>query len=456
MLHAGYGEAGRKMIQAHHRLKIGGNSMVGTAIHLGEARVALDVGAERIHFKNPLLPNTRSEIALPLHHAKETFGAMTVQSVEEQAFSQDDITTLQTLADFLATAVLHKKQLRRLQLAETILHQLRAHQVLTDATAQVYRSLGNQIENHFNNLTRTLARIDLENDRELIQAALDPLANSLVSLEPLVALSAAQIVRPVMLLDVLDTAIHQSELEPGEAAIAAPQNELLVMADSRLLHTGLAQIFTICQRAGASEIQIQVEPQPQLRQINLKITLQGKGLLAWRLDPYMLTAQAIKDRETASLDLYVALFAISRMQGRYSFTSQPGGDRVLLTITLIAAPAESWRSTQVKQGTILLIDDDDRWANWAADVLAEAGYTVYHRISPRSDAQAEWILIDQALRSDSLDNILAELQATGAADHAIMLTNTGQPSHTQLSLQVGFRATRFKPYTADELLRLLE
>ncbi len=105
VLRAGSGEAGHKMLEANHKLEVGGSSMIGTCIANAEARIALDVGAEAQFFRNPYLPNTRSEMALPLISRGQVLGALSIQSLEEAAFSQEDITSLQTLADQLANAI---------------------------------------------------------------------------------------------------------------------------------------------------------------------------------------------------------------------------------------------------------------------------------------------------------------------------------------------------------------
>ena len=66
ILRAGTGEAGTKMVAAGHRLLRGGASMIGWAISKGEARISQEVGTETVRFKNPLLPFTRSEVAIPI------------------------------------------------------------------------------------------------------------------------------------------------------------------------------------------------------------------------------------------------------------------------------------------------------------------------------------------------------------------------------------------------------
>ncbi len=105
VLRAGTGEAGAQMMARRHRLEVGGSSMIGQCVATGEARIALDVGAEAVRFDNPLLPETRSELALPLRSRGGVIGALTIQSVEAAAFGQEDIAVLQALADQLANAI---------------------------------------------------------------------------------------------------------------------------------------------------------------------------------------------------------------------------------------------------------------------------------------------------------------------------------------------------------------
>jgi signal transduction histidine kinase len=79
--------------------------MVGWCITHRQARIALDVGVDAVRFANPLLPLTRSEIALPLIAHGDVIGAMTIQSEMPSAFSRVDITALQAMADLVANAL---------------------------------------------------------------------------------------------------------------------------------------------------------------------------------------------------------------------------------------------------------------------------------------------------------------------------------------------------------------
>ncbi len=122
VLQAATGEAGRKMIENGHKLKIGEVGIVGHVTGSGKPRIALDVGSDAVHFKNPLLPETRSEMALPLKVGNRIIGALDVQSQYPSAFTADDITILQIMADQLAVAI---ENARLLKEYEQSLHELR-------------------------------------------------------------------------------------------------------------------------------------------------------------------------------------------------------------------------------------------------------------------------------------------------------------------------------------------
>jgi PAS domain S-box-containing protein len=115
VLHAGTGGAGRQMLRQHHQLPIAETSMIGWSILNREARIALDVGDEAVRFDNPLLPETRSEVALPLVSRGEVIGALTFQSIAGAAFTSEDVTVLQSMADLLANAINNARLYDQLQ-----------------------------------------------------------------------------------------------------------------------------------------------------------------------------------------------------------------------------------------------------------------------------------------------------------------------------------------------------
>ncbi|MBU0512618.1 MAG: GAF domain-containing protein, partial [Chloroflexi bacterium] len=105
VLTAASSDAGREMLASGHKLKIGETGIVGYVAGTGQPRISPDVGTDVEHYKNPNLPGTRSEMALPLKVGTQVIGALDVQSREESAFDDDDVQVLQTMADQLAIAI---------------------------------------------------------------------------------------------------------------------------------------------------------------------------------------------------------------------------------------------------------------------------------------------------------------------------------------------------------------
>lgn len=116
VLRAANSEGGWRMLARDHKLKVGEQGIVGYVTGTGNPRVQQQVtGEDSVYFSNPDLPQTRSEMALPLKVGTEIFGALDVQSTEEQAFTDEDIAVLQVLADSVAVAIQNTRLIQQLQ-----------------------------------------------------------------------------------------------------------------------------------------------------------------------------------------------------------------------------------------------------------------------------------------------------------------------------------------------------
>ncbi len=115
ILTAGTGQAGQEQLAAKHRLKLNDDSMIAWSIIHRQARITGDVRQDTVHYINPYLPETQSEMALPLISRNETLGAISVQSTQENAFSEEDINVLQSVADQIAIALQNSQFLSRIQ-----------------------------------------------------------------------------------------------------------------------------------------------------------------------------------------------------------------------------------------------------------------------------------------------------------------------------------------------------
>ncbi len=119
------GEAGRVLKQNRHRLEVTGKNMVGAAIRERAPRIAQVASEEKQRFENPLLPYTRSEVALPLMVGEHVLGALDVQSTREADFGPQVIETMKNMAGQVAITL---ENARLFQEAQQIIKEMRAVQ----------------------------------------------------------------------------------------------------------------------------------------------------------------------------------------------------------------------------------------------------------------------------------------------------------------------------------------
>lgn len=96
---------GKIMLARKHKLKVGEVGIVGFVAGASRPRIALDVGTDAVYFNNPDLPETRSEMALPLLVRDRIIGILDLQSKETSAFKESDFDVYQILADQVAIAI---------------------------------------------------------------------------------------------------------------------------------------------------------------------------------------------------------------------------------------------------------------------------------------------------------------------------------------------------------------
>ena len=101
------GEAGAQLKRMGHKLGIGSKSIVGYVSGRGETLVVSDTLKDATYFANPILPDTRSEAAIPLKVGERILGVLDVQSIQPYAFNDENLRTLQILSDQLAVAVVN-------------------------------------------------------------------------------------------------------------------------------------------------------------------------------------------------------------------------------------------------------------------------------------------------------------------------------------------------------------
>ncbi len=105
VLRASMGEAGREMLARHHKLGVGSASVVGQAAARREPALASDTQQAIAWRPNPLLPDTRAELGIPLQLGDQVLGVLDIQATDPDVFDEATIGLLQTVADQLAVAI---------------------------------------------------------------------------------------------------------------------------------------------------------------------------------------------------------------------------------------------------------------------------------------------------------------------------------------------------------------
>jgi GAF domain-containing protein/HAMP domain-containing protein len=128
-LSAAFSHAAQAMLARGHRLEVGSASIIGWVTANNQSRIVSDVVEDPIHLVNEFLPETRSEIGIPISIGNLVLGVLDVQSTQSNAFGPESstIVMLQTLASQIASAI------RNVELIETA-------QINVQEVERLYRS----------------------------------------------------------------------------------------------------------------------------------------------------------------------------------------------------------------------------------------------------------------------------------------------------------------------------
>jgi signal transduction histidine kinase len=402
-----------------------------------------------VHFKNPHLPHTRSEMALPLSFGEKALGAVTIQSVEERAFNEDDITTLQTMADHLAVAINNAYTLEALQAAHAELLRTKVFEALTVATTEAIHWIGNKALP----ITLTIARLkeDLESDKpdlESLKEDLDLIAESASQIvqvkEQLIGQAREQRPRPVLLVDVVNASCLDRGIDPAKLNVNVARDAACVLADSTQLVRALGNVLQNAEEAGAKHIQLEAGLSASKGKVNITITDDGAGMptgvleTAWT--PFVTTKAG-----HAGLGLPAALHVISQLQGEIHIISEPGKG----TAVRVVLPVGQLQTASLGRPPLTcLIDDDDPWARSFVDTVG----TVTRATRP--DPNAELIVIDEY--SAPAESVIEMVLKDGLGSKTVVVTAALNVDRMTRLLRRGIRNVVLKPYSPAEYPPLWE
>jgi len=122
VLREAIGEAGEKMKAQRYAVVVGSNSIIGKVAESIEPRLVNDTDIEPLYVPNPFLLDTRAEVAIPLRIGSRSVGVIDIQSTQAYAFTKDDLSVLQSLADQVAVAI---DNARSYELSQQLIKDLR-------------------------------------------------------------------------------------------------------------------------------------------------------------------------------------------------------------------------------------------------------------------------------------------------------------------------------------------
>ena len=153
-LHEATGEIGKALAAEGYIVPVGSASIIGWVTSNNQMRLVTDIQAEDTELRRDLMPDMRSELAVPLQTSGRVLGAMNVQSSNSDIFRPQDVEMLQTLADQLSAAILNARLAKisaiaadRARLVSEITSELSGsleiEDVLEKAARALQRGLGN-------------------------------------------------------------------------------------------------------------------------------------------------------------------------------------------------------------------------------------------------------------------------------------------------------------------------
>ncbi len=462
VLQAGRGEAGQEMLSAGHKLKVNGLSMIGAAISTHKARIALDVGEEPVHFKNPYLPRTRSEMALPLGVGDQVIGAVTVQSVEEAAFSDEDITSLQAMADQLAIALNNAQLLQALEAAHAELVRTKMFEAMATATLQAIHWIGNKslpIAASVGRLKEDLATLQDADPRTTtsMREDLDIIGESARLIievkEHLIGPAREYRPHPIMVDDVVKDAVVALGIPEAMTHYVITPGVPMAIADTMQLSRAFGYVLKNALEATAHvpSPSLVVEVAPAGDFVAVRFADNGPGIPEENLDKIWAPFYTTRGVNHAGLGLAACERILSQSDGKVSVTNRPDGG-ALFELLIPAFKGKSPATLLPSGKTILVVDDDDPWSQFVVRALTEAGNKVSRSAELPDDLTAlDVILLDDVLQSGRSSEILAHLRKAGMVSKALVVVSRMTAERATTLMQLGIRDIHPKPYTTADL-----
>ncbi|KAA0284733.1 MAG: response regulator, partial [Chloroflexi bacterium] len=387
-------------------------------------------------------------------------GAVTIQSSEERAFSDDDITTLLTMAEHLAVAINNARLIDELKEAHNEILRNKVFEALTTASTEAIHWIGNKtlpISLTVSRLREEISdgKVDLDSFREDLDMIAESATQIIQVKEQLIGAVREMKPRPVLLADVLQTAAMQRGIPQKALKIDISPEAAYVIADSTQLTRAIGNILQNAVEAGAKTVKVHTRLTEERGVLEIDIEDDGSGMneetqrKAW--SPFFTTRGVAHH----GLGLPATLHVLSQSQGRIALVSEVGRG----TTVAMMMPQGRVTSSEIQPGdlkNILLIDDDDDWANLLKEMFKGAKVKLTQSTDLKEFPEADLVLVDEHIASASLSDVLAAISKAGLAPKTIILTSAISPERVTQYMRGGLKDVTVKPYSVNELNDLLK
>jgi hypothetical protein len=274
--------------------------------------------------------------------------------------------------------------------------------------------------------------------------------------EQLIGAVREQAPRPVLLADVLRTAALLRAVDLSMLSMKINPSVAYVIADSTQLVRALGNLLQNAVEAGAKNIAVTAIPAEEAGMMLLSIGDDGAGMSVDMLSKAWTPFSSTKAGHQG-LGLPAALHVISQLQGRMDVASEEGqGTQVQIWLPYVVVPTAVIDFKSEEVSSVLLLDDDDEWAQSFLSVLADAGIKTSRLDQADSLPDTDLLFVDEHSASFSMDDVLPSVKKADLADKTIVLTAALNPERVTHYINEGLRDVQPKPYRADEVAALLK
>jgi hypothetical protein len=459
VLNAGSGHAGDAMLTLGLRLRVDQVLGMGKALTAQEADLSLTPQEKEPAWITPFLPGIQTSLTLPLSAGGVLLGVLTLQSSTYQAFTQEEVPYIQNTANQLALALENTYFAGEVNRLRTAVDRSAASMKLAGVTTQALEWIG-QKNKAVGELAGTLkaAVAGGKSESEPLQKGLGQIEETAQLVQKvrdaLVGPATGYQVRPAMLSDVVQAAAFFSEVPEEALTMNLEPDTPLVLADTSQLSRALGYLFTNALEAGSTRISANITPTLDGTHAAVSIADNGIGIPVENRQQIWQSFFTTKDNQHAGLGLPAALAIIARMGGQITFDSEAGQGAVFTVVLPSASDDEAVDLSHAPEHIFFVDEEEDAWALFAAKVLELAGKDIVVQGNPAGAANADLILIDEALTTMAVDDVLAELTEAGVVDRAVVVTAELHSDRIQKHQSAGAQHVALKPYTYTELARL--